>query len=128
MPCLPTSLPTGRPVNQHQINADVHQERKIMIIEFPKKYDVRMVDGRAGALVELPAEYRAAAMELFNAQPWINEASPLLSSINVYISRAYEITTEQAHTALCRLCEHIMSPPVEVDPEVWGDALDEANK
>jgi hypothetical protein len=100
-----------------------------MIIEFPKKYSVRMFDGTGsvavgGAFVSLPAEYRAEAMGLFSRQPWINGVySKPSGDIHVYISRAYEITDEQAYAALRQLCEHVMSPPVEVDREVWGDAV-----
>ena len=95
-----------------------------MIIEFPKKYDVRMHAGIDGGLfVSVPNEYRQALIDVIEQQPWIQLVSKFCQDLHVYISRAYVITDQQAHDALCQLCEHVMSPPVEVDREVWGDAI-----
>lgn len=89
-----------------------------MIIEFPKKYTVRMVhDGIF--FVYVPAEHKVAVYELLAKQPWLKVYNDEVGALNCYISPAYDITPEQAHDALCRLCEHVMTPDVEVDREVW---------
>jgi len=94
-----------------------------MIIEFPRKYSIRLAADCSTAIVTVPAEYTGALIKLLKQQPWISRAEPLLEHIDVSISRAYDINVGQARSALCQLCEHVMSPPVEVDRDVWGDAL-----
>jgi hypothetical protein len=94
-----------------------------MIIEFPKKYHVEMRKGNLGAIITVPSEYTAPLIELLKQQPWVAVANPLVECINVYISKAYRISSEEAYTALSQLCEFVMSSPPEVDKDVWGDVL-----
>jgi len=54
-----------------------------MIIEFPKRYDVKMHLSNSGAIVTMPAEYTTALIELLNQQPWVVRANPLYESISV---------------------------------------------
>ena len=97
-----------------------------MIIEFPKKYNVRKANGIDIFFVTVPPDNKAALLTILTTQPWISVVFPADDgeSLCLRISKAYIITDEQAHDALCRLCEHVMSPPVDVDMTVWGDALD----
>ncbi len=90
-----------------------------MIIEFPKKYTVKMVHEKI-FFVYVPMECKSAIYELLAKQPWLKAYDDHeVGAINCYISPAYDVTSEQAHDALCRLCEHVMAPDVEVDREVW---------
>lgn len=100
-----------------------------MIIEFPKKYDVRMHGYVSdGAFISIPGEHRQALIDTLNQQDWIQFVFTSTADLHVLISAAYEISAEQAHAALCQLCEHVMSPPVDVDREVWGDVLGEMSE
>lgn len=89
-----------------------------MIIEFPKKYDVQFISHYF--VVSVPAEYAEELESLIKSQPWVNIVGDRFAKGNfdVYISKAYEITTEQAKQALERLCEYVMSPPVQIDDEL----------
>jgi hypothetical protein len=99
-----------------------------VIIEFPKKYKVVVFfDSDPVAFVDVPSEYHQALADLLMRQPWIDAVRREFSTAQVSISRAYEITSEQAHAALCQLCEHVMSPPAEVDRDVWGEAIGEVS-
>lgn len=96
-----------------------------MIIEFPKKYKVTVYfDSDPVAFVDVPAEYRQELAKPLMMQPWASVRMSDNTTMVVSISRAYDITADQAHAALCQLCEYVMSPP-EVDREVWGDVLGE---
>jgi len=94
-----------------------------MVIEFPKKYSVKKVGIYNAFYVTVPSEYVKEMTELIAKQAWISAAYPpdTIESFYVMISDAYEVSEQQAHDALCRLCEHVMSPPV--DMAVWGEAL-----
>jgi hypothetical protein len=97
-----------------------------MIIEFPKKYSVRKANGVDIFFATVPHESVEAFLALLAEQPWIRTvfSADDSESVGIRISNAYTVTDEQAHDALCRLCEHVMSPPVDVDMTVWGDALE----
>jgi len=101
-----------------------------MIIEFPKRYKV-FVGMYGDCVVDIPVEYAAPLIVLFNQQPWIvaliqpaEDGYPIIFRL----SGAYEITIEQARDAINRLCEHVMCPPVELDKEIWGEALGALNQ
>jgi len=101
-----------------------------MIIEFSKKYHVKKwCDGYFA--ISVPVEKVQPLLDLLNQQQWLaNVFSPDVANkdIKCATSAAYDVTDEQAQAALCRLCEHVMSPPVEVDLTVWGDALGDAKE
>lgn len=97
-----------------------------MVIEFPKKYSVKKWHDRYFT-ISVPVEKVRPLLDLLNQQPWLaNVFGPDLANkdIKCTTSAAYDVTDEQAHDALCRLCEHVMSPPADVDMTVWGDALE----
>lgn len=89
-----------------------------MIIEFPQKYSV--VHRQEFFTVSVPDQFRGEMVELLEKQQWI-QFTISAADIMVFISKAYEITDKQTYDALCQLCEYIISPPVEVDEEVWGE-------
>ena len=81
-----------------------------MIIEFPKKYNVIGADRMF--TVTVPDEYADSLLSMIKRQPWIKASWFVLpddKAIICIISSAYDVTDEQAHDALCRLCEHVMS-------------------
>lgn len=92
-----------------------------MIIEFPKKYTVTQVTPDL-YLLSVPTDTISALIALLNQQPWLRVYPyyPENMGVHCLVSPAYDITPEQAHDALCRLCEHIMTPDTEVDREVWN--------
>lgn len=93
-----------------------------MVIEFPKKYTVAYL-GRWFE-ISIPTEFVAPLTEVLMAQAWLSNVfspDPANPNIKCVASDAYDVTDEQAYAALCRLCEHVMLPPVDMD--IWGDAL-----
>lgn len=87
-----------------------------MIIEFPKKYSVKLSSNEIYFNVSVPEEYIQDLHALFLEQKWISSAfkhDP--GDITVFASMAYEVTNEQAKQALEQLCEFVMSPPVQMD-------------
>jgi hypothetical protein len=95
-----------------------------MIIEFPKKYTVACV-GRWFE-ISIPTEFVAPLTSALMRQTWLSHVfgpDPANPNIKCVASDAYDVSIKQAHDALCCLCEHVMSPPVEVDMAVWGEAL-----
>lgn len=92
----------------------------MLIINFPKKYSVRHCVLETWE-VSIPTEYREQLREILNAQGWIQKVIDQQVRFVVVISLAYEVTVEEANDALCQLCESVMSPQVELYPEVWSD-------
>lgn len=83
-----------------------------MVIEFPKKYSVRKANGVELYFVTVPPENRNELTNVLGKQAWINRVIPSddNESFIINLSKAYTITDQQAIDALCRLCEHVMSP------------------
>lgn len=92
-----------------------------MIIEFPKKYDVTQVTPNL-YLLSVPADTTRALLALLNQQPWLRvyPYRPENLGVHCLVLSAYDVTSEQAYDALCKLCEHVMAPDVEVDRDVWN--------
>lgn len=87
-----------------------------MIIEFPAKYHIK---GSGGSFtVSIPRDLYPYMVAALRRQPWINGIYPDDWGIDVFVSRAYEISERQAIDALSRLCEFVMSPPVEMSKEL----------
>jgi len=89
-----------------------------MNIKFPKRYAVKHIVGNLFH-VDVPAEYLAPLAELLKTQTWITHVFTE-DKLHVHGSSAYEYTQDEAHSALCKLAEHIMEPDVDVDPDVWN--------
>ena len=85
-----------------------------MIIEFPKKYSVIEVSDTL-FFIHILLENAQEAYELIKQQLWVDATYVTGDKIDVFISRAYEITSQQAVDALSKLCEYVMSPPAQMD-------------
>lgn len=91
----------------------------MLIIEFPRKYNVRH-DGANMYTVSAPRDIADEVLATIKSQPWISTAHQPWESgkLSVYVSYAYDVSTEQAIGALGRICEHIMEPQPEMDTEL----------
>ncbi len=93
-----------------------------MNIEFPERYHIHEIVPTMYDIT-VPNEYAAALLNILKQQRWVVNAFPFRTRITVIISEAYEVNSDQAHEALCRLCEHVMQPAADVDIEIWGEVL-----
>lgn len=94
-----------------------------MIIEFPKKYSVVPSPNNIYFTVSVPVENVKQVHELIKQQPWVSNAFIHGDTMTVFTSAAYEITQQQAVDALSKLCEYVMSPPVQVDTELQDELV-----
>ena len=88
----------------------------MLIIEFPCKYNIKH-DGGNMYTVFTPRDVADEVLATIKSQPWISQAHHPWETgkISVYVSYAYDVSTEQAVGALSRICEHIMEPQLEMD-------------